>query len=213
MPPSRLAPLREPSAHRGAACPCSVNLPPEPALPPPAADITVVETKNVTNFESHAEGLAHRPADLTFFQEHGGSTTTMNRLKGQLRSIHTKQLIFTGPDPNRVQPFAGVGAIAMATDTLFELEPRSARLASVQQLCRAQLVAHGKGKAGGLCFGTTAMGTAAATATLPKQRLPTASLQPSLQNGFYFFQKGLGICNSWWKALHIRMSYSQPGFF
>ena len=39
----------------------------------------------------------------------------------------------------------------MATDTLFELEPRSARLASFQQLGRAQLAAHGKGKAGGLC--------------------------------------------------------------
>ena len=39
----------------------------------------------------------------------------------------------------------------MATDTLFELEPRSARLASFQQLGRARLVAHGKGKAGGLC--------------------------------------------------------------
>ena len=167
--------------------------PPEPALPPPAAGIAVIETKNVTNFESHAEGLAHRPADLTFLQEHCGSTTTLNRLKGQFRSIHTKQLIFTGPDPNRVQPCAGVGAIAMATDTLFELEPRSARLASFQQLGRAQLVAHGKGKAGGLCFGTTAMGTAAATATLPKQRLPTASVQPSLQNGFYWFQEVLGV--------------------
>ena len=78
--------------------------PPEPALPPPAAGIAVIETKNVTNFESHAEGLAHRPADLTFFQEHCGSTTTMNRFKRQFRSIHSKQLIFTGPDPNCVQP-------------------------------------------------------------------------------------------------------------
>ena len=46
--------------------------------PPPG--IAIVETKNVTNFETHADGLATRRADVTFFQEHCATSSTMSRL-------------------------------------------------------------------------------------------------------------------------------------
>ena len=57
------------------------------ACPPEEQDraapegITIVEAKNVTNLESHAEGLAQRPADLTFIQDHCASLATLSRLR------------------------------------------------------------------------------------------------------------------------------------
>ncbi len=130
-----------------------IHATPDPELHSPAAPpgITIVETKNVTNFETHAEGLATRHADLTFFQEHCATNATMSRLAHRFRTTHGRQLHFTGPDPNRAQPCAGVGVFALATDTCLPLEARCQRLASYIELGRAQLIAHGKGKAGGLC--------------------------------------------------------------
>ena len=123
---------------------------PLPRLPPPPG-ITIVETKNVTNFEAHADGLASRNADMTFFQEHIASSATMARHAHQFRTKHSRLLHYTSPDPNHTQPCAGVGVVALASDTCLPLEVRCQRLAKFIELGRAQLVAHGKGKAGGLC--------------------------------------------------------------
>ena len=126
-----------------------IHATPDPELDTTATPpgITIVETKNVTNFETHAEGLANRHADLTFFQEHCATTATLSRLAHPFRTSHGRQLHYTGPDPNRCQPCAGVGVIALASDTCLSLEARCQRLASFIELGRAQLIAHGKGKA------------------------------------------------------------------
>ena len=58
-----------------------------PLLPPPG--ITIVETKNVTNFEAHADGLAARHADLTFFQEHCATAATMARFAHRFQACPT----------------------------------------------------------------------------------------------------------------------------
>ena len=63
------------------------------AIPPvePCPGITIIETKNVTNFSSYAEGLAARRADLTFFQEHCASKAAMARHAFDFSSLHVRQ--------------------------------------------------------------------------------------------------------------------------
>ena len=123
------------------------------ATPPaePCTGLTIIESKNITNFASYAEGLAQRRADVTFFQEHCTSKAAMARFAFDFSSMHGRQLHFTGPDPNRSQPCAGVGAIALSNDTCLPLAARCPKFAKFTDLGRAQLMAHGKGKAAKVC--------------------------------------------------------------
>ena len=123
------------------------------AIPPPVprSGLTIIETKNITNFASYAEGLAQRRADVTFFQEHCTSKAAMDRFAFEFSSMHGRQLHFTSPDPNRSQPCAGVGAIGLSTDTCLPLDARCPKFAKYIELGRAQLLAHGKGKAAKVC--------------------------------------------------------------
>ena len=123
--------------------------------PPPSAEtstgLTIIETKNITSFTSFAEGLAQRRADVTFFQEHCASSAAMARFANDFKSKHGRQLRYTGPDPNHSQPCAGVGAIGLSTDTCLPLDARCQKFAKFIELGRAQLLAHGKGKAAQVC--------------------------------------------------------------
>ena len=117
----------------------------------PCTGFTIIETKNITSFSSYAEGLAQRCADVTFFQEHCASSAAMARFAYEFKSKHERQLHYTGPDPNHSQPCAGVGAIGLAADTCLPLDARCPKFAKFIELGRAQLLAHGKGKAAKVC--------------------------------------------------------------
>ena len=117
----------------------------------PCKGLTIIETKNVTCFSTYAEGLASRRADVTFFQEHCASKAAMARHAFDFGRLHGRQLHYTGPDPNRSQPCAGVGAICLSSDTCLPLAARCPKLARFIELGRAQLIAHGKGKAAKVC--------------------------------------------------------------
>ena len=126
-------------------------LPEPPLSAETSTGLTIIETKNITSFTSFAEGLAKRRADVTFFQEHCASSAAMARFAYDFKSKHGRQLHYTGPDPNHSQPCAGVGAIGLSTDTCLPLDARCQKFAKFIELGRAQLLAHGKGKAAQVC--------------------------------------------------------------